>query len=55
MIYGLDAHKEFIQICALGAKGSKRKEYRIAGTEEAIAEWARQLGPRDIRSVEDVF
>ncbi len=47
MIYGLDVHKEFIQVCALGAKGSKRQEYRIAGTEEAIADWARPLGPRD--------
>ncbi len=27
MIYGLDVHKEFIQVCALGAKGSKHKEY----------------------------
>ncbi|MHC4341061.1 MAG: IS110 family RNA-guided transposase [Planctomycetota bacterium] len=55
MIYGLDVHKEFIQVCALGAKGSKRKEYRIAGTEEAIAEWARQLGPRDQVVLEATF
>ncbi|MEN8184353.1 MAG: IS110 family transposase [Myxococcota bacterium] len=55
MIYGLDVHKEFIQVCALGAKGSKRKEYRIAGSEEAIADWARTLGPRDQVVLEATF
>ncbi len=55
MIYGLDVHKEFIQVCALGARDSKRKEYRIAGTEEAIEEWARTLGPRDQVVLEATF
>lgn len=55
MIYGLDVHREFIQVCALGAKGSKRKEYRIAGTEEAIEDWARKLGPRDQVVLEATF
>ena len=55
MIYGLDVHKEFIQVCALGAKGSKRKEYRIAGTEEAIANWACRLGRRDQVVLEATF
>jgi transposase len=55
MIYGLDVHKEFIQVCALGAKGSKRKDYRIAGTQEAIADWARKLGPRDQVVLEATF
>jgi hypothetical protein len=55
MIYGLDVHKEFIQVCALGAKGSKRKEYRIAGTEEAIKDWALKLGPRDRVVLEATF
>lgn len=55
MIYGLDVHKEFIQVCALGAKGSKRKEYRIAGTEEAIEDWARQLDADDQVVLEATF
>lgn len=55
MIYGLDVHKEFIQVCALGAKGPKRKEYRIAATEEAIEEWSRELGPRDQVVLEATF
>jgi len=55
MFYGLDVHKEFIQVCALGAKGSKRKEYRIAGTEEALEDWARQLDADDQVVLEATF
>ena len=55
MIYGLDVHKEFIQVCALGAKGSKREEYRIAGTSGAIEDWASQLDARDQVVLEATF
>jgi transposase len=55
MIYGLDVHKEFIQVCALGAKGSKRKEYRIAESAEAIEEWAGQLDAQDEVVLEATF
>jgi len=43
MFYGLDVHKEFIQVCAVDAKGAKRKEYRIGATAEAIEAWAQQF------------
>jgi transposase len=55
MFYGLDVHKEFIQVCAVDAKGSKRKEYRIGATAEAIEAWARQLGRRDQAVLEATF
>lgn len=55
MIYGLDVHKEFIQVCALAAKGSKRKEYRIGGSAEAIEGWASDLGPDDQVVLEATF
>ena len=37
MFYGLDVHKEFIQVCQLDAKGANRKDYRIGGTAEEEA------------------
>ena len=55
MIYGLDVHKEFIQVCALAAKGSKRKEYRIAGSAGAIEAWASELGADDQVVLEATF
>ena len=47
MFYGLDVHKEFLQVCAVDARGAKRKEYRIRGSAGAIEAWATELGPRD--------
>ena len=47
MFYGLDVHKEFIQVCELDPKGAKRKEYRIGGTAEEIDRWAQSLSRRD--------
>jgi transposase len=55
MFYGLDVHKEFIQVCAVDAKGAKRKEYRIGATAEAIEDWAQQLGKRDQVVLEATF
>ena len=55
MIYGLDVHKQFIQVCALAAKGSKREEYRVAGSAEAIEAWASGLGPKDQVVLEATF
>ncbi len=43
MFYGLDVHKEFIQVCALGAKGTKRKECRVAASAEAVERLAKEL------------
>jgi transposase len=55
MFYGLDVHKEFIQVCALDAKGANRKDYRIGGTAEEIDRWAQGLGPRDQVVLETTF
>jgi hypothetical protein len=55
MFYGLDVHKEFIQVCAVDAKGAKRREYRIGATAEAIEDWGRQLGKRDQVVLEATF
>jgi len=55
MFYGLDVHKEFIQVCQLDAKGAKRKEYRIGATAEEIDGWAQGLSPRDQVVLETTF
>jgi transposase len=55
MFYGLDVHKEFIQVCALGAKGTKRKEYRIGASAEAVEEFARTLHREDQVVLEATF
>jgi transposase len=55
MFYGLDVHKEFIQVCAVDAKGAKREEYRIGGSAGAIEAWAQGLGPRDQVVLEATF
>ena len=55
MFYGLDVHKEFIQVCALAAKGTKRKEYRIGGTAEEVEAFAQRLRPDDQVVLEATF
>jgi transposase len=55
MFYGLDVHREFIQVCQLDAKGANRKEYRIGGTAEEIDRWAQGLGRRDQVVLETTF
>ena len=55
MFYGLDVHKEFIQVCQLDAKGANRKDYRIGGSAEEIDHWAQGLGRRDQVVLETTF
>jgi transposase len=55
MFYGLDVHKQFIQVCELDDKGANRKDYRIGGTAEEIDRWAQDLGPRDQVVLETTF
>jgi transposase len=55
MFYGLDVHKEFIQICQLDAKGANRKDYRIGGSAEEIDRWSQGLGRRDQVVLETTF
>ena len=55
MFYGLDVHKEFIQVCQLDDKGANPKEYRIGGTAEEIDRWAQGLSRRDQVVLETTF
>lgn len=55
MFYGLDGHKEFIQVCAVDANGAKHREYRIWATAEAIEAWGRRLGKRNQVVLEATF
>ena len=47
MYYGLDVHKEFIQVCVLGPKGEARKEYRVGGSADRVEAFAKGLRPND--------
>jgi transposase len=55
MFYGLDVHRQFIQVCQLDGKNANRKEYRIGGSAEEIDRWAQGLGPRDQVVLETTF
>ena len=55
MFYGLDVHKEFIQVCALGSKGTKRREFRVAASAEAVERFARGLRSGDHVVLEATF
>ncbi len=55
MFYGLDVHKEFIQICCLGKEGQVIKEYRIRATVNEIEEYTEQLQPGDEVVLESTF
>lgn len=55
MYYGLDVHKEFIQVCALGTDGEARREFRIGASAEAITEFAQDLERTDQVVLEATF
>ncbi|MFQ5974673.1 MAG: IS110 family transposase, partial [Alphaproteobacteria bacterium] len=55
MFYGLDVHKEFIQVCRLSPDGRRRREFRIAATREALEAFARRLTPDDQVALEATF
>jgi len=55
MFYGLDVHKEFIQVCVLNAKGTKREEYRVGGSAEEVEAFAKKLQPSDQVVLEATF
>jgi len=55
MFYGLDVHKEFIQVCVLDAKGTKREEYRVGGSAEEVEAFAKKLRPDDPVVLEATF
>lgn len=55
MYYGLDVHKDMIQVCCLSADGKERHDFQVAATEEAIQTFARRLTPRDQVALEVTF
>jgi transposase len=55
MFYGLDVHKEFLQVCALGTDGQTRQDFRVGGRPEAIQAFARTLQRTDAVALEATF
>nr|MDJ0853072.1 transposase [Myxococcota bacterium] len=55
MFYGLDVHKEFLQVCALDAAGRTRKDFRVGGRAEAIEAFGRRLKRSDQVVLEATF
>lgn len=55
MYYGLDVHKEFIQVCALDTDSEAHREYRIGAGAEEIAEFAQGLERSDQVVLEATF
>jgi transposase len=55
MYYGLDVHKEFLQVCELTEDGKSRRDYRIDGSAEAVEAFAQRLSPSDAVVLEATF
>jgi transposase len=55
MFYGLDVHKHFIQVCALTDDGKSRRDFRIAGSAEAIEAFGKGLERTDAVVLEATF
>ncbi len=53
--YGLDVHKEFLQVCALEEDGKTRRDFRVGGSADAIEAFARRLGRADEVVLEATF
>ena len=55
MYYGLDVHKDFIQVCRLSANGRQRQDFQIRATAEAIEAFAGKLNRKDQIALEVTF
>jgi transposase len=55
MHYGLDVHKNFIQVCRLSADGRRRWDFTISATAESIESFARTLTRKDQVALEVTF
>jgi len=55
MFYGLDVHKEFIQVCRLWPDGKRRQDFQIPATAEAIEAFACTLTRKDQVALEVTF
>jgi transposase len=55
MYYGLDVHKEFLQVCALDEDGKTRRDFRVGGSADAIETFAKRLDRADEVVLEATF
>lgn len=55
MFYGLDVHKEFLQVCGLAEDGQERRDFRVGGRPEAVEAFARGLERGDEVALEATF
>jgi hypothetical protein len=55
MFYGLDVHKDSIQVCRLSPDGKRRQDFQVAATEEAIQAFASRLTAHDQVALEVTF
>jgi transposase len=55
MFYGLDVHKNSMQVCRLSPDGKRRQDFQVAATEEAIQAFARRLTAHDQVALEVTF
>jgi hypothetical protein len=55
MLYGLDVHKNLIQICRIDEHGRQRRDFRIDADHDAIARFAHSLSNNDAVVLEATF
>ncbi len=55
MYYGLDVHKDFMQVCRLSSDGRRRTDFRIPATSRAIEAFAGTLTHEDQVALEVTF
>lgn len=55
MYFGLDVHKEFIQVCRLSEDGKTRKDYRIRSRSDEIRKFSEELTAKDKVVLEATF
>ena len=55
MFYGLDVHKQFIQVCAVDGEGEVRRQCRIDATRSSIVAFASTVEPEDVLVLEATF
>jgi transposase len=55
MYYGLDVHKDFIQVCCINASNTSRRDFKIPTTREAMEKFADELSDQDQLVLESTF
>jgi len=55
MIYGLDVHKRFVQVCAVDPEGRRERSFRIDCTRDGLVRFAGTLSAADAVVLETTF